>query len=70
MNFALPRVWCNSGRATPSLRRNKRAATRNKRNPAERRLSLAENCSDNRSQRIETDRVLDIRGEFGIIGKR
>ncbi len=68
MNFPLPRVWRNSGRTTPSLRRNKRAATRNNRNPAEHHISLAEKCSDNRSQRIETDHVLDILGGFGIIG--
>src|SRR5450631_1270560 len=36
MNFAPPRVCCNSGRATPSLRRTQHPATRNKRNPAER----------------------------------
>ena len=50
MNFSKPCVDCNSGRATPFLRRNPRTATRNEPNPAECHLSFAGNCSDNRSQ--------------------
>jgi hypothetical protein len=45
-----PRVCRSSGRATPSLRRDKRAAIPYDRNPAGRHLSSAENCSDNRGQ--------------------
>lgn len=54
MNFSKPCVDCNSGRATPFLRRNPRTATRNEPNPAECHLSFAGNCSDNRSQLLTT----------------
>ena len=51
MNFPPPDTGCNSSRATPSLRRNQHPATHAKPpNPAETHLSLAENCSNNRSQ--------------------
>jgi len=51
MNFPPPRVGCDSGRATPSLRHTPHAAKHNPREPAERHLSFAETCSDKPSQR-------------------
>jgi type I restriction enzyme R subunit len=50
MNFSPPGVCRNSGWATPALHRDKRPATRCKPKPAERHLSFAGNCSDNRGQ--------------------
>src|SRR5664279_593580 len=58
MNFPPPGVGCDSGRATPSLRHTQHPVPPNKRNPAERHLSFAGNCSDNRSQLYETHLVL------------
>ncbi len=51
MNFPPPRVGCDSGRATPSLRHTPHAAKHNPREPAEHHLSFAETCSDKPSQR-------------------
>jgi hypothetical protein len=51
MNFPPPRVGCDSGRATPSLRHTPHAAKHNPRETTERHLSFAETCSDKPRQR-------------------
>jgi hypothetical protein len=50
MNFSPPGICRNSGWATPALHRDKCPAIRYKPIPAERHLSFAGNCSDNRGQ--------------------
>ena len=51
MNLPPPGVGCDYGRVTPSLCHTQHPANSNESNPAERHLSFAESCSDNRGQR-------------------
>jgi len=49
---------------SPSLRHTQHPASSNERNPAERHLSFAGNCSDNRSQRSARRRLATSRGRL------
>src|SRR5664280_1623684 len=58
------------GRVTPSLRHTQHPANSNESNPAERHLSFAESCSDNRGQRCLPLRYIAVKETFDrLVGR-